>query len=462
MTMSSWSASRGARGITVGVAASALLLTACGGASEDGATGEGGVTLVVGDKPTADRAEELQVWEDRVAQFEADNPDVTVEGQETAYDPQTFQAQVAGGNLPTVLLVPFTEPQALLQREQIADITAPLESTGLLDVLNPSLLPVVQDDAGQTFGVPVGAYSVGLVYNRALFEEAGLDPDAPPRTWEEVRAAAARISEGTDAAGYAQMSTQGTGGWMFTAETYSFGGRIQSEDGEEVLFDDDPAAQLLGALSAMRWEDGSMGSNVLYDIESIAQDFAAGRIGMYVAAPDAWNNVVTRFGMAQEDYGVGPIPRGVEDDGYGTLTGGTVAVVSPSASEEEQEAAVRWIEHSYLERFVDEEAAVAEAEGLAGSDVPIGLPGLSPVSEEAYEQWQGWIADYVNVPVENFSAYLDAIPEQELVPEPVNEAQQVYASLDTVIQTVLTEEGADPEAVLSEAAEAVQTQLDRG
>ena len=36
------------------------------------------------------------------------------------------------------------------------------------------------------------SYGIGLHYNRALFEEAGLDPDQPPTTWDEVREYAKR------------------------------------------------------------------------------------------------------------------------------------------------------------------------------------------------------------------------------------------------------------------------------
>lgn len=37
----------------------------------------------------------------------------------------------------------------------------------------------------ETYGVPWTWGAVGFFYNRSLFEEAGLDPDSPPTTWDE-------------------------------------------------------------------------------------------------------------------------------------------------------------------------------------------------------------------------------------------------------------------------------------
>lgn len=52
-------------------------------------------------------------------------------------------------------------------------------------------------EAGQVrrvqYGIPFAASTRLLFYNRTLFAEAGLDPDAPPRTWNELVRAARRL-----------------------------------------------------------------------------------------------------------------------------------------------------------------------------------------------------------------------------------------------------------------------------
>jgi raffinose/stachyose/melibiose transport system substrate-binding protein len=42
---------------------------------------------------------------------------------------------------------------------------------------------------GEYYGVPWTWGAVGMFYNKALFEQAGLDPENPPQTWEEFLAA---------------------------------------------------------------------------------------------------------------------------------------------------------------------------------------------------------------------------------------------------------------------------------
>lgn len=48
---------------------------------------------------------------------------------------------------------------------------------------------------GEYYGVPWTWGAVGMFYNKALFEEAGLDPDSPPATWEDFLAAVQTLKD---------------------------------------------------------------------------------------------------------------------------------------------------------------------------------------------------------------------------------------------------------------------------
>src|SRR5205814_6186664 len=54
-----------------------------------------------------------------------------------------------------------------------------------------------------------------MYYNRKLFSGAGLDPDKPPTTWEEFRAAAKALTS-SKVAGYAETSASNQGGWHWS------------------------------------------------------------------------------------------------------------------------------------------------------------------------------------------------------------------------------------------------------
>ena len=87
-------------------------LVACSSSpSSSGETGASGqLTITVGDRPSSSDPQNRAQYDQRVAAFEKANPDIKLDPVETKWDAQTFQAQVAGGSLPTVMNISFTEP----------------------------------------------------------------------------------------------------------------------------------------------------------------------------------------------------------------------------------------------------------------------------------------------------------------------------------------------------------------
>jgi multiple sugar transport system substrate-binding protein len=455
------------RGAVVGATATAvaLALAACsGGGSEPPAAtdvdSDAPVTISVGGMPTSEEPEQRTAFERKVEEFTEAHSNITIEPEETEWQADTFQALLAGGTMPTVLNVPFTEIGALIERQQVAPIGDFLADSAVLDQLNPTVMDVVTDDAGEVWGVPIGAYTMGLLYNRALFEEAGLDPDAPPTTWDEVAEAAAAIDSETDAQGFQTMTLDNTGGWILTTTSYAFGSTLQSDDGATATIDNPATAEVLEMYRQLRWDENVMGSNFLLNYDDAVNAFASGQVGMFVQGADNYTNMVVNRGMAPEDFGVAPLPQA--DGGLGTLGGGTIAVVNPKATAEEIAAALEWIEFNSFQKFTDEDVAVADAQASAADGLAVGAPGLPVVNAELDEQYLGWIADEINVPRENYELYLSTVEEIPLIPEPSAKAQELYATLDPVVQEVLTDEGADIAQLLADAQSSMQATLDAG
>ena len=68
----------------------------------------------------------------------------------------------------------------------------------------------------------------------------------------------------------------------------------------------------------------------------------------------------------------------------------------------------------------------------------------------------------INVPRENYELYLSTVEDLPLIPEPPTKAQEMYATLDTVVQAVLTREDADIGQLLDEAQNSFQAAIDAG
>lgn len=441
------------------------VLPACGagtGATSDDTNADGAVILEVAIDAGLEQGA-VDAFDQRVAQFEAEHEDIDVRQKEYTWTAATFTSQLAGGTIPDVFTVPFTDGRGLIEREQIADVSDLVAKLPYATAFNPDVAKAGQAEDGAQWAVPIAAHGQALHYNRTLFTQAGLNPDDPPSTWDEVRAAAEQIAQRTGQAGYAQMTTDNTGGWVLTTLDYAFGGRTEVLKGDKATatIDTPEMAEALELVRAMRWDDNSMGANFLYDWAGINQDFAAGRIGMYVSGGGNYGNLATQNGIRPEDYGVTVLPLADHPDA-GVLGGGTLAVVSPKTGERTREAAVAWIDFYYMGKLTDREAAVLDARTSAEADAPVGSPELPVVDRKTYDARQQWVEQYVNVPLRQMTPYTSGMFDQPLVTEPTRSTQDIYGILDTVVQTVLTDQAADIPALLADAQSQAQALLDRG
>jgi multiple sugar transport system substrate-binding protein len=450
------------RALVITVAAIAALgaLTACSaeGSDSGGKTKLTVVSLIPGTEQAA-----FDAFDAQVAAFEKLNPDIDVEGVEYEWTAPTFAAQLAGGTLPDVYRIPLTDAQTLIAQGQLANITKQVKELSYYDKFNPSVFASVQDPDGEIYGIPREAYGMGLQYNRSLFEEAGLDPDNPPATWDEVRAAAKTIAEKTGQAGYMQMTQNGTGGWQLTAAAAARGGRMEETDGDKttVTADNDGAKESLQFLKDLRWKDNSMGSNFLFDWGTINQAFAAGQIGMYTGGSDLYTSLVRENNLDAADYGLTAIPLSDSPDAA-VVGGGTLNVVNVKTDDKTKDAAVKWIAFYDLNKLVDEQAAKDDAKILADADQAVGTPALPVFDQATLDQRTEWIADYVNVPQDQVAFFAEGNVGRTIISEPRVHSQELYSALDPVVQAVLTDENADIDALLAKVNTDVQAIVDAG
>jgi ABC-type glycerol-3-phosphate transport system substrate-binding protein len=442
------------------VLALAAGLTACSSSTEQ-PKADGPVTLKVARDPGLDKGA-IAAFDERVAQFEKANPGIDIAPQEYNWTATTFTAQLAGGTLPDVFTVPFTDGRGLIERKQIADISGLVSTLPYASKFNENVAKAGKAEDGKMWAVPIAAYGQALHYNRALFKQAGLDPDKPPATWDDVRADAKQIADKTGKAGYAQLTTDNTGGWILTTLDYAYGGRTEKLDGDKATaeLDTPELASVLQWLKDLRWTDNSMGSNFLYDWGGINQAFASGQVGMYVSGGGNYGSLVTQNALKPADYGVTVLPLADKPEA-GVLGGGTLATVSAKANEAVKAAAVKWIDFFYLNKLTDKNAAALDAKTTAASKQPVGAPQLPVFDRATYDESLGWVKQYVNVPLAQFKPYTDKMFDQQLVTEPVRSTQEVYKLLDPVVQSVLTDKNADIAKLLKNADAEAQALLDR-
>jgi multiple sugar transport system substrate-binding protein len=442
------------------------LLSACSGSSDNQSSPNGSasskqVTITVaGLLPTADDAAKKQLA-DRVASFEKKYPNITVKPEDYEWLASTFTTQLAGGTLPNVFEIPLTDGKTLIENKQLADIDKQVKALPYGDDFNPNLIANGTGADGKVYAVPAKSiYAVALHYNRNLFKKAGLDPDQPPTTWDEVRADAKKIHDATKVAGYGTMALDNSGGWQLAAAANSRGGVIETSDGTNYTATlDDPAVKAhLEWLKALRWEDNSLLARADLGWGEINAAFAGGEVAMYTSGSDVYNALVESNGVTKDwGYGLTAMPT----ENGGALTGGTLAAVTKDSTDAQKDAAVKWIDWWYLSKLQDQNQAVADAKTRADAKPAqaVGTPVLPIFSEANYAQSQAWVKDYINVPLDDMKGYTDAMFTQKLVPEASASVQDLYGQLFPVVQAVITDKNANIDKLLAKANAAGQAKL---
>lgn len=439
--------------VAVATALAVTGLAACNSEGESAADGKTRITVNCWPQPSAKI--DHQRFDEDVKTFEKQNPDIDITARDAfpCQDPKTFDAKLAGGQMEDVFYTYFTDTERVVSINQAADITEYVKDLkAYKDIAQPLRDAYTVD--GKIYGVPRTNYSMGLLYSKALFTKAGLDPEKPPATWPEVQAAAKKIAGlGNGTVGFAEYSAQNQGGWHFTAHIYSQGGSVVSEDGKKATVDTPEGKAVLQNLKDMRWRDNSMGSKQLLIINDTLQMMGSGKLGMYLAAPDNVPRIVKEAGGKYEDLAFAPMPGG-----QGTLMGGDGYMFNKKATPEQIKAGLKWLEWTFLtpgQGYMNNYARAAEDKSPVGLPEPRLFTGATDAKDQELKKASA------NVPVENYQAFIDGGQQLDMKLEPKH-GQQIYAVLDGAVSAVLTKKDADIDQLLKDAQSKIDGILTRG
>ncbi len=413
------------------------------------------VSIRVENTPRPEDRAAFQLWKDKIGRFNKLYPNVKIVSDTYTWDPSTFPARIQGGTAGDLWLVPFTEVQKLISQKVVADITDLMQSWQYFKDWNPGMLKIVTGLDGRIYGIPAGGYVMGLVYNRALYKQAGLDPEKPPRTWDELATYAQKLTNRSkNQAGFAVLTTGNQGGWQLLNFVWQAGGDFERQvNGKwQAVFDSPQAARALQFYHDLRWRYDVLPRNTLLKADDIFPMLASEQLAMAIFSPGWIDIVVSQHGGKLEDFGMAPLPAGPA--GRAEQTGGAVRFINAKSSPEAREAAfwfAIWEEFDLNEVLFNTQAAA-----MAGKLV--GLPDIPLMRGEYQRKLQQIISRYTNVPTQNYRLYIQEAGRYAR-PEPPIEAQALYALLDPVVQAVLTDRNADPATLLSRAAREFQTRF---
>jgi multiple sugar transport system substrate-binding protein len=374
-------------------------------------------------------------------------------------NPPDFTARLQGGTEADVFYGYMTDLNQVLDAGQAEDITSYVNSSTVpyWDSMIPAAKQVFTD-GGKLYAIPYSAYTMGLVINKNLFKQAGLDPAKPPTTWQDVATAAKKISAlGNGIAGYSEYSAGNTGGWHFTAELYSRGGSMVSADGKSAAFNSSAGQAVLKTLHDMRFTDNSVGEKQLLQWPDLLTNAAAGKVGMYIGAPDSITAIVNTFHGKFSDWAMGPMP-GDNGPAKATLGGGNGYFFKKGLSPAQIKAGVAFVNY---EELTPGQGQQFNYVALKGMGLPVGLP-----------QPQIWVpgsdVQKKDDALKKANSNLDLADYANFVDNPVAikteppQAQAIYAVLDGCMSAVLTQPDANIADLLKTAESKVNTLLTEG
>ncbi|AWE49938.1 MULTISPECIES: extracellular solute-binding protein [Streptomyces] len=325
------------RGIaaTALVASLALAATACGG-DDSGSDSSGPVTITWWD--TSNATNEAPTYQALVKEFEAANKDIKVKYVNVPFDQAQNKFDTAAGSkgAPDILRSEVGWTPAFAKKS----FFLPLDGTEALaeqDKFKSNLLEQAKYE-GKTYGVPFVTDTLALVYNKALFEKAGITE--APKTWDDLKKAAATIKGKTGVDGY-WGSTQ-----AYYAQSFLYGEGTDTVDADakKITVNSPEAKKAYGTWLSLFDGKGLHKADTTADAYAHIQDaFVNGKVAAIVQGP--WE--ITNFykGSAFKDksnLGIATVPAGSSGKA-GAPTGGHNLSVYAGSDEAHQKAALKFV-----------------------------------------------------------------------------------------------------------------------
>lgn len=356
--------------------------------------------------------------------FESKNPGIKIDLQLTGFGDHftVLATKIAGGNAPDVFELNMENFVSYMLRGQCQ----PLNDMGIAtENYSEGMMAAVSSD-GNLYAVPDSFSTCLLIYNKDLFDQAGIAYPANDWTWADAQAAAEKIRAlGEDIWGYSQPITYNE----FYKSIAGNGGSITNADGTAFTVNSPENAAVLDAMIArVRGEN-----HVMPTAEEMAgrgdwDMFVSGNLGMIItgvwAFPYYTENCAFPWDVAVEP--------GFKDQA--TFFFANVNCVSPSSKYQEAAA-----------KFVDAMGSDPEIVQLR-LDASWELP---PISDQAK------LAQYLTVtPPDNRKAVFDSL-DYAIAPPALLESAAVTEIINTVLSTLETND-----MTAQEALDEIQAQLE--
>jgi multiple sugar transport system substrate-binding protein len=205
----------------------------------------------------------MEVMNALVEEFNAEHPDIQVQ---SVFQPYTdmmtlLQTAIAGGQVPDLAAVDLIFLPQLVETGGVEPLDGYIAETQDANV-DDFYARLAQYDVinGQRFALPVSTNNMQVIWNKDLFESAGLDPETPPNTWEEMQSMAEECQDPANGVVGFEFYTQPVGegiSWQFQVWLWAAGGEFLNADNTQAAFNTPEGLEALSYVADMLKGNGS-------------------------------------------------------------------------------------------------------------------------------------------------------------------------------------------------------------
>lgn len=283
-----------------------------------------------------------KIIDDMVARFEKENADIKVTAVYAGnYTDTMTKAMTAmkGGQPPQLSVLLSTDVFTLMDEDAIVPMDDIVADKAWFKEFYPAFMANGQI-GGKTWSIPFQRSTIVLYWNKDAFKDAGLDPEKPPATWDEMASMGAKLVK-KDASGNVsrwgvEIPSTGYAYWMLQALAIENGQRLMNEAGTEVYLTAPKTVEALDYWVGLSRKQEVMPKGTI-DWATLRTDFLEGKTAMM------WHttgNLTAVKNGAKFNFGVAMLPA---KERRGSPTGGGNFYIFKSASPEQQKAAVKFI-----------------------------------------------------------------------------------------------------------------------
>jgi multiple sugar transport system substrate-binding protein len=287
--------------------------------------------------PMAAQAQDLVMWERSggnagmvdalVAAWNEKNPDRKINLTyipHTEMVPKLAQA-IASGEVPDLMGLDLIYGPQFASAGQLEDVTEYFKDDPTIATASPGHIKVATYD-GKLYGVPLYADVSALFWNKDLFAKAGLDPEVPPQSLQEIHDFAAKIT-GVEEGVYGYYLAGNCAGcniFTFGPLIWASGGKIEPLDANDEPLTGDNLKAVLEWARMMHKEGHINPANQAENGETFHLQFGSGKVGMM--GTGNFNITLAREQNPGMNFGITLLP-GIEKGSTASFAGGDIVTV---------------------------------------------------------------------------------------------------------------------------------------